>query len=381
MKWSLRIARVAGIGIYVHWTFLILLGWIVIAHLAAGEPLPMIAQGLAFVLAIFACVVLHELGHALMAKRFGVQTRDITLLPIGGVARLEKIPERPWQEFWVAVAGPAVNVVIALLLLAGLVVSGGVAEVGKIDEAQEFIGGPFLARLMVVNLILVGFNLLPAFPMDGGRVLRALLATRMDRVRATQIAASVGQVMAMFFGLLGITSGNWVLLFIALFVYLGAQGEAQAAELRSIFQNVLVSEAMATQVHCVTPDQTLKQVTESLIAGHQQDFPVLDAQQQVVGILHRRDLLRALAQQGDVAMVRDVMHSECPTVQPDGRLDQAMELMQQAECSTLPVLRDGEMVGVLTSENIGEWAMIQSALRQRRARQPHSPSLPGGASG
>ncbi len=221
MKWSFKLLEVAGIGIFVHWTFLILIAWIILAHVSAGDDAVVILEGVGFVLALFACVVLHELGHALTARKFGVKTRDITLLPIGGVARLERIPEVPFQEFLVAIAGPAVNVVIAAILLAVLLMLGTLGQISQI----QVVGGSFLTKLMWVNLALVAFNLLPAFPMDGGRVLTALLATQMPRVKATHIAASVGQAIAILFAIAGLMiPGMFMLLFIALFVYVGRTG-------------------------------------------------------------------------------------------------------------------------------------------------------------
>ena len=364
MKWSLKIAQVAGIGIYVHWTLVILLGWILIAHFAQGQSLATIIEGALFVLSLFGCVVLHELGHALTAQRFGVRTRDITLLPIGGVARLERIPEEPWQEFWIAVAGPAVNVVIAAGLL------GLIAMLGAIERLSQvrLVGGEFLAKLLWVNIALVVFNLLPAFPMDGGRVLRSLLATRLSRVRATQIAATIGQGMAILFGLGGLLTGNWILLFIALFVYLGAQAEAQATEMRSIFQTARVRDAMNSRFDTLESSDTLGKAANLLLAAYQQDLPVVEGGR-LKGILRRSDLLAGLSQSGEEMTVGQAMCRECPAVNPQDRLDQAVALMDGQGCSTLAVTEDGRLVGLLTSENIGEWAMIQAALGERGSRE------------
>src|SRR5512147_1158685 len=221
MKWSWKIGTLAGIELRIHVTFLLLLGWVGAAHWMSGKSLDAALNGLAFILALFGCVLLHELGHSLAARKYGIPTRDITLLPIGGVARLERMPEKPAQEFWVALAGPAVNVVIAALLFAWLNITNGWAPLSRLNVAS----GPFLERLLVANVWLVLFNLIPAFPMDGGRVLRAVLASRMEYVRATQIAAVVGQGLALVFGLIALF-GNPMLLFIALFVWIGASQEA-----------------------------------------------------------------------------------------------------------------------------------------------------------
>src|SRR5881275_368299 len=214
MRWSLPIFRIAGIQLRIHITFWLLIGWLAVGYYAQGGS----AMGLGrllFVLLLFLCVVLHEFGHAIAAKNFGINTPDITLLPIGGVARLERMPDEPRQELIIALAGPLVNVVIALAFFA-VVGWRGLA-------AQATIGGSdLLAQLLVINVVLVLFNLLPAFPMDGGRVLRALLATRLSYARATQIAANIGQGCAFIFGFLGLFGNNPLLIFIALFVYMGA---------------------------------------------------------------------------------------------------------------------------------------------------------------
>ena len=267
MSWSWRIGRVAGIPIYIHWTFLILVGWIAVGSWLQNHDVMETLEGVGFILAIFACVVLHELGHALAAKRYGVKTADITLLPIGGVARLQRIPEQPSQELIVALAGPAVNVAIVVLLWLL-----GVRPVVPRSEGDVLFQQPFLARLMIVNGFLFLFNLLPAFPMDGGRVLRALLAMTMEYGKATRLAASIGQGMAVLFGFLGLM-GNPFLLLIALFVWIGAEAEAAQVQERLVLRGIPVREAMLTQLHTLTPADTLGHATEPAARRHAAGFP------------------------------------------------------------------------------------------------------------
>ncbi len=362
MRWSLKLGEVAGIKIFIHWTFLILIGWIFFAYLGAGQSLATAVQGVVFVLALFACVVLHELGHALTAKRYDIRTRDITLLPIGGVARLERMPQDPTQELWVALAGPAVNVVIAAVLYLGLVVARG--SVAPADLLRG-MGHSFWDNLMFANVFLVAFNLLPAFPMDGGRVLRALLARGMDYARATVIAARVGQVMAVLFAFLGFFAlGNPFLLFIALFVFIGAQAEAQMVQVATSLQGLKVHDAMITKFRSLSANEPLQVAVDELISGSQHDFPVVDGEK-VVGILTRNDLVRGLATEGQEAKVGSVMSPNCAVVADTERLEKSYELLRQDSCSTMPVVRDGRLVGMITLENILEWVMINTALHHQ----------------
>ena len=361
MKWSWKLGTVAGIGLYVHATFLLLLAWVGVTYWLAGGSAAAL-DGIAFILALFACVVLHELGHALTARRYGIRTRDITLLPIGGVSRLERIPDDPRQEVWVSLAGPAVNVVIAAALYAWLLLSHALRPLSVLTMA----GGPFLERLLLVNVSLAVFNLLPAFPMDGGRVLRALLAMRMDYVRATQVAAQVGQAMALVFGLLGLFT-NPFLVFIAFFVWIGAAQEASMVQMRTALSGIPVSRAMLTDFHTVAPDDTAKRVLELILAGSQQDFPVLDGGQgsqggRLSGVLLRSDVLKALAQRASDWRVRDIMRREFEVVDAADMLDTAFARLQSCNCHTLPVTSRGALVGLLTMENVGEFLLIQSAL-------------------
>jgi Zn-dependent protease/predicted transcriptional regulator len=365
MSGSWRIGRIAGIDVYVHFTFLLLLGWVAISHYLAHGDLVEVISGLVFILALFGIVVLHELGHALAARRYGIRTRDITLLPIGGVARLERMPEDPWQELVVALAGPAVNVVLAAGIYIVLALGRGVGSLG--DSAR--IGGGFLDQLFWVNVSLVAFNALPAFPMDGGRVLRALLAMRLEYVRATQVAASIGQGMAVLFAFLGFFF-NPFLMFIGLFVWLGAAQEASMVQMRSALAGIPVRRAMITEFQTLRPDDTLDQAVEHIQSGFRQDFPVVE-DGRLVGILTRSDLATALGRHGPEARVREIMRRDFITVDPRDMLPTAFARLQDCDCHTLPVVQDGRLVGLVTADNLAEVLMIQEALREKSVTRTH----------
>jgi Zn-dependent protease len=359
VKWSFKIGRLAGVDIFLHLTFILiplLFAWSEYGQSASISA----AFGAAlFSLLLFSCVVLHELGHALAARRYGIATRDITLYPIGGLARLERIPEDPWQEFVVAIAGPAVNVVIAAGLYGIYALTNGLAVIeGFVWEKSAF------QQLMFINVALVVFNLLPAYPMDGGRVLRALLAMRLDYVRATNIAANVGQTMALLFAVVGIL-WNPFLVFIAIIVWMGASGEANMVQVRYALSGLPVQHAMITDYETLEPNDPLYRAVEHIIAGFQTDFPILE-NGRVVGILTRKDLMRQLSEEGRDGPVSHAMKSDFQTAEAGERLDRAFERLQNCEVQTMPVLRNGTLVGILTAENVGEFLMVQSALKGRR---------------
>lgn len=358
MKWSWKIAEVAGIRVYVHATFFLLIFWVIFNYTTTyGNDLIMTLWGVAFTLALFGCIVLHEFGHALMAKRYGIKTRDITLLPIGGVARLERMPEDPRQELWVALAGPAVNVVIAAILWVGLYLTDSYKPM---KDWLSIDHGPFFERLVIVNVFLVVFNMLPAFPMDGGRVVRALLATRMDYARATRIAATLGQGMAFVFGFLGLF-GNPFLVIIAIFIWMGAAQEAGMVQMKFALGGVPVERAMLTNFQSLSSHDSLARAMELILTGSQHDFPVVE-NGHVLGILTRNDLLVALAQQGQNSSVVDVMRRDFIQVDASEMLENIFTRLQGNECRTFPVLRDGRLIGLVTMENIGEFMMIRTAL-------------------
>ena len=360
MGWSLPIFRIAGIQLRIHVTFVLLIAWLAFGYYAQGGS-PAAAEGVIFVLLLFLCVVLHEFGHALAAKAFGINTPDITLLPIGGVARLERMPEEPKQELLIAVAGPAVNVVIAL----GLFVAGGSFINPFVNPAApERVG--LVSQLLIINVLLVAFNLLPAFPMDGGRVLRALLATRMSYARATQIAATVGQGFAFVFGFIGLI-WNPFLIFIALFVYIGASQEAALAQMKDVSRRFPVSSAMVREFRTLPEHATLEEAVDALLATSQHDFPVVDETGNVAGVLTRHDLIAALRKNDPALRVGDVMRRNIPTVTTGTRFEEAFRIMQECNCPAVPVLDSMKrLVGLLTPENVTELMMIQSAMPRRR---------------
>lgn len=358
MRWQWKLGRFAGIDVFVHATFLLLIGWVGYSHWLERQNWGDVLTGILFILALFLCVVLHEYGHALTARRYGIKTRDITLYPIGGVARLERMPDKPIEELWVALMGPAVNVVIAALLFAYLSATGGLVPLTDLTVSS----GSFLARLMMVNVSLVLFNLIPAFPMDGGRVLRALLAMRMDYVRATQVAAVIGQGLALVFGFIGLFS-NPFLLFIALFVWIGASQESSVVQMKNSVSGIPVTRAMLTDFKTLSPRDSLSQVVALILAGSQHDFPVVDANGRVAGILDRDSFMRALTQHGQSAQVMDFIRRDLPEVDSFEMIEMALMRLNEVGSKSLPVTHQGQLVGIITMENITEYLMIRSALR------------------
>jgi Zn-dependent protease/CBS domain-containing protein len=366
MKWQWKLGRFAGIDVFVHATFLLLIGWVGYSHWLARNDWGDVLSGILFILALFLCVVLHEYGHALTARRYGIKTRDITLYPIGGVARLERMPDKPIEELWVALMGPAVNVVIAAVLFVYLLITDNLVPIGQLTIAS----GNFMARLMVLNIWLVLFNLIPAFPMDGGRVLRALLALRMEYVRATQVAASIGQGIAFIFGFIGLFT-NPFLLFIALFVWIGASQEASMVQVRDSISGIPVTRAMQTDFRTLSPDDRLSQVVALILSGSQHDFPIVDATGRIAGILDRDTFMKALTEHGQSAPVMDFIRTDLPVVDSYEMLEPVLLRLQESGSKTLPVTHGGQLVGLITMENITEFLMIRSALQTaRRVPQP-----------
>lgn len=360
MKWSWKIARIADIDVYVHVTFMFLIYLAGVIYWNEQGTLAAVVSGVGFILALFGCVLLHEYGHALTARRYGIRTHNITLFPIGGIAALEKMPDDPRQEIHVAIAGPAVNFALAFIIFVYLDVSG--FDPGA--EELSFAGTPFLYRLMWVNLFIGGFNLLPAFPMDGGRVLRAALAMRMDHAQATRKAASVGQFLAIGIGMLGILY-NPFLLFIAIFIWFGASMENSAEQLKSILGHATARQAMLSEFHSLSPEDTLAKAVELTLQGVQKDFPV-GYRDQLDKVLHHSDLVKGLQEKGQHARIADLPLQDIVCVDIDEPLQTLLEKMRGDPAQMMCVADSGKILGLLNLENILEMIRIQEAVEAHR---------------
>ncbi len=361
MSWSLKVARLFGINVFIHWTFLILLGWIFLSSLGAGQSTTEAFVSIAFVLALFACVVFHEYGHALTARRYGVKTRRITLLPIGGVASLEKMPDNPREELLVAIAGPAVNVVIALLLLGYMQLAGIEIPTSQLeDPSQLSLYETFVPNLLFVNVILVVFNLIPAFPMDGGRMLRALLSMRFGRAQATEIAAKIGQFLAIGFVFLGFMYDFW-LIFIGLFIFLGASGESRYEATRYLLADLKVKDVLMHQFTSMHAWENISKAVDALLDGQEKEFVVTE-DNKIIGTISRDDILRGLKELGGDARIKQIVNTDWVELKPEMELNEAYELINQKQLSICPVYdEEGELLGILNQENILEAVMIERA--------------------
>jgi len=373
IPWTVTLTRVRGIEIKVHATFVLILIW---AAYYWGADTDAGARGIAFgvvaTLLLFLCVTLHELGHAIMAQHYGIEVRDITLLPIGGVARLE-VPENPKQELWIALAGPAVNVVIAALLIAvgaALQATSVVSPGNLVDSMRDAEWNGLLPYLTLANLYLVVFNAIPAFPLDGGRVLRALLAMRMDYRRATAIAVSIGHGSALLLGLLGFATANFFLIVIAIFVWFGASGEGQQVAVNSVLGGATVGQVMIRQPQVLFPTDPLSRAVGLTLSTAQSDFPVIDGNERVVGLLTMDDLLRGL-QETPGSPVGTVMHRQFPTAHPDEAIVDVQARLAESRLRAIPIVAaDGRLDGFLTAGDIGEAFRILSVRPQIIARGP-----------
>jgi Zn-dependent protease len=346
MKWSLYIGRPAGIKVFIHWTFLLLVIWLSWMHLQQGHGLYEITIGLIFLAALFACVTFHEFGHALAARRYGIDTRDINLLPIGGVARLERMPEDPKQELIVAAAGPAVNVVIAAGLYFMILILGQ----GDMELGHHVTGSNFLADLLVINIILVLFNLIPAFPMDGGRMLRALLAFKIKRARATRIAASVGQLLAIGFVFIGMFYNPW-LLFIGIFVFLGAGAEAGQVAATESLRGLKARDLVTTDFSALPQTASVSRAAAAFMESREPELVITDGER-FVGIISYERIIDEMQKGHFDNPVVNLMKGQVQTLTPDALIYELLLQVQQSGQYIFPVLNEDRLAGVITHKDL-----------------------------
>jgi Zn-dependent protease len=355
MKSSINLGKIFGIDLKINITFLFLLLWVAFSALQTGESIGNAVTEVLFILALFGIVVLHELGHALTARKFGISTRDITLLPIGGVARLEKMPEDPKQELLVAIAGPAVNLVLAGLLAISLLGFGFFNQ----PISLSMVGSNLWVRLLTANVTLFLFNLIPAFPMDGGRVLRSLLSLRMGSVRATKIAANIGKGAAFLIGIAGIFFNPWLVL-TAIFIWVGASSEANTVLIQESVKGLQVRDAMISRFYQVEGNQALGSVMDLAIQTGQQNIPVT-SNGHFLGFIQRQDLLNALQRYGDRAPAYVAIGLEPEALSPTMSLKAA--LVKFADDPVLPVIEDGQLIGLITTQSVQQRIWLEQKMK------------------
>ncbi|HMB99334.1 MAG TPA: site-2 protease family protein [Balneolaceae bacterium] len=361
MKGSLTLGKFAGIKVRIHWSFWLIIVWIIFLDISRGNDITGMMWNILFIFSLFFCVVLHEFGHALTARKFNIGTRQITLLPIGGVASLEEMPENPWEEFLVAIAGPLVNVGIAIILYLFIPVESFLEQDPEaLQESLSMVNsGNFLFFLLSANILLVAFNLIPAFPMDGGRVLRALLSTKLDRVKATQAASLLGQMLAFFFFIIGLLY-NPILILIAIFVWFGAQGENVMIQQMSLLKDHEVREAMMTDFTELNPDSTVDDVVDLIIAGTERDFVVTE-NGKVRGIVKHSDINDVLRNRGKNVSVREFMKTDFTELKASEKLTDIYRKIRVSQNDFFPVVENGEIKGVIDMNNINEFMMFRSS--------------------
>ncbi|RJQ47725.1 MAG: site-2 protease family protein [Gaiellales bacterium] len=380
MKWSFKIGRLLGIELRVHLTFFLIVAYAAYAFASFNSDNPQAGAvyGAFVITVLFLCVVIHEMAHSKMAIHFGAEVDSITLLPIGGVSQLKSMPDEPKKELLVSIVGPLTNVIIALLLLPVVLFNWGSLASMTAEEFLDFLLKPsflgFFTYILFINVMLAVFNLMPAFPLDGGRVLRSVLSMFMPSIQATRIAKTVGQTLAFLLGMVGLYTGAYLWIIIAVFIFFGASQEATGAEMKNILEKLTVRQALTGRHDAVRPEMPLGDVVNIALHSYQEDFPVLGGEGQLVGLLTRSNLLVGLHQRGPGASVGDVMVTEFPTVAPDADFARVFEKMNESGLKAIPVVDNGLFLGIITLEHLSEVFNLLSATENSGERRQRAGS-------
>lgn len=365
MKGSFKLGKISGIGLFIHWTFSLLILFIVYVNYKSGQNLTQILWSILFILCIFSTVLMHELGHALTAKKFGIKTKDITLLPIGGLARLERMPEKPSEELLVAFAGPFVNIVLAFITSWFITLPNTPEEmIGQLENGVN--ANNFFLNFYLVNIVLAIFNLIPAFPMDGGRVLRALLSYKLERHYATKIAARIGQVLALGFIFLGFFS-NPILIFIGLFVFMGAQIESEYTETKYMLKGYKVRDVLMKQYPTIDYNETLETAVKLMLDSQNKHF-LVTKNGIPMGTLNREQIIEALSKKEEETELSSIIDKDLIMLQADSLLEDVFELVYKNKSTLMLVIENNQLIGTLDTENLLEFILIKEV----KAKKAHA---------
>ncbi len=378
MGWSFKIARVRGIDIKVHATFFLILifGALQWAGSVPGNPLEGALFGVVLMILLFTCVTLHELGHSIVAQLFSIPVREIVLLPLGGVALIAKSPEKPWHELLIAAAGPAVNVFIAAFLF---LVTGGIGVNLDVNALLATLREPSLTTMLIwllfANISLVVFNLIPAFPLDGGRILRAMLAMALGNARATRIASTIGQISAVILGILGIANGQLLLTLIALFIFFGAGQERGLTEARTVLNTLRVGDAYNKHALSLQVGDRVSTVVEYILTSYQPDFAVMQGNQ-IIGVITRNDVLRTLATDSADRYVTEIMQREFLRVEAHKSLDEVREILMESSAQLAAVFDGSRYLGLISLDDISEAFTVLTFVRRQNELRQRSNATP-----
>ncbi|MFN3426635.1 MAG: site-2 protease family protein [Candidatus Thermochlorobacter sp.] len=378
MGWSFRIAKVRGIDIKIHVTFflILLLGALQWANNVPDSPLDGALFGIVLISLLFTCVTLHELGHSLAAQYFGIPVREIVLTPLGGIAMITRLPEKPLHELIIALAGPLVNVLIAipLFLMTGATMHTTILDargsLGELFSRPSF--EVLLIWLFAANISLAVFNMIPAFPLDGGRVLRAILAMFMTFSAATTVAATIGQIAAVGLGVLGFINGNFILILIAVFVFFSAGQENAQATSKAVLRTRRVGDTYNRYALSLNIGDRVSRVVDYLFTSYQPDFAVMQGNE-IIGIVTRRDVFNALSSDSRDMYVTEIMRRNFLTVQADASLDEVYALMTERGERIVAVFNGSDYLGLVSLEDLNEAFAVLAFLdkqQQLKAQQP-----------